>query len=140
MTTNVSELVDGWLRLWNGELDRAAGLLTPDFRVHAALMGGGDGSALSGPEGLAGWIAQTRAAFTSLTFAVEVGPIAQDDLLAVRWTATGTYGGGFPGATAEPGTPIAFTGTDTLRIAGDRLAEYWVNSDIHVLFAQLEVS
>lgn len=38
------------------------------------------------------------------------------------------------------GTPVAFTGTDVLRIADGRLAEYWVNSDIHVLLADLQVS
>ena len=140
MTTNVSELVDGWLHLWNGDLGRAREVVAPDFRVHAAMMDGGDGSAVSGPDGLAGWIGQTRAAFPDLTFAIEVGPIAQDEMLALRWTATGTYAGGFPGATADPGTTLAFTGVDILRIDGGRFAEYWVNSDIHVLLATLRVT
>ena len=140
MTTTVTQLVDGWLHLWNGDLARAQELVTPDFRVHAAMMDGGDGSAVSGPDALAGWIGRTRAAFPDLTFAAEVGPIVQDDLLALRWTTAGTYGGGFPGATAEPGTPIAFTGTDLLRVANGRFAEYWVNSDIHALLAQLKVT
>ena len=138
MTTTVSPLVDGWLQLWNGDLDRASDLVTPDFRVHAAMMDGGDGSAVAGPGALAAWIGQTRAAFTGLTFTIEVGPIVQDDLLALRWSVAGAYGGGFPGATAEIGTPVAFTGTDLLRVAGDRFAEYWVNSDIHLLLAQLK--
>ncbi|WP_066947208.1 ester cyclase [Streptomyces lushanensis] len=136
MTT---KLVDGWLHLWNGELERAADLVTPGFRVHAAMMDGGDGSAVSGPDALAGWIAQTRAAFSELTFRVEVGPIVQDELLALRWSVKGTYGGGFPAATAEPGTPIEFTGTDLLRVEDGRFTEYWVNSDIHVLLSQLKV-
>ncbi|SPL88818.1 unnamed protein product [[Actinomadura] parvosata subsp. kistnae] len=57
----ISELVDGWLHLWNGDLDRARALAAPTFRVHAGLMDGGDGSAVSGPDGLAAWIGQTRA-------------------------------------------------------------------------------
>lgn len=134
------QLVDGWLRLWNGDLDRAGALVTPDFRVHAAMMDGGDGSAVSGPAGLAGWISQFRAAFPDLVFAIEVGPIVQDDLLALRWSAKGVYAGGFPGAAAEPGTPVGLTGTDTLRVADGRFAEYWVNSDIHVLLTQLKVT
>jgi predicted ester cyclase len=133
-------LTDSWLRLWNGDYDQAPDLLADDFRVHAALMDGGDSSALTGPRALVGWIAQTRAAFSDLRFAVQVGPIADGDHLALRWTAEGAYAGGFPGARAPVGTPVAFTGTDVLRIADGRLAEYWVNSDIHVLLADLRVS
>ncbi|WP_033337837.1 ester cyclase [Catenuloplanes japonicus] len=134
-----TEIIDGWLHLWNGELDRAATLVTPEFRVHAAMPDGGDGAAVSGPDGLAGWIGQTRAAFSDLTFAVEVGPITEGDKIAVRWTVEGIYSGGFPGAAAEIGTKVAFTGIDLLRTEGDRIAEYWVNSDMHVLLAQLRV-
>ena len=136
----MDELIDGWLRLWNGDLGRAQQIITPGFRLHAAMMDGGDGSAVKGPDGLAEWIGQTRAAFTDLTFAIEVGPIIQDDHVALRWTVSGTYGGGFPGAAAEPGTPVAFTGADLLRVADGRFAEYWVNSDIHLLLAQLRVT
>jgi len=139
-TATIARLVDGWLQLWNGDLDRAREIVTPIFRVHAAMMDGGDGSAVSGPDSLAGWIGQTRAAFADLTFAIVVGPIVQDDLVALRWSAEGTYGGGFPGATAEVGAPVAFTGADLLRVADDRFVEYWVNSDIHVLLMQLKVT
>lgn len=55
-----------------------------------------------------------------------------------RWTATGTYAGGFPGARAEPGTVVTFTGTDTLRIERGKFAEYWVNSDTFQLLTQLQ--
>lgn len=126
-----------WLALWNGDYSRAADCISPDFTVHAAMLDGGDGSAVRGPDGLVEWIKQTRAAFTELVFGVEVGPISEDHHLAVRWIATGVYGGGFPGATAPAGTAIRFTGTDLLRFHNGRIAEYWVNSDLHVLLAQL---
>ena len=42
-----------------------------------------------------------------------------------------------PGGTAAPGSPVDFTGTDILRIEGGLLAEYWLNSDVHVMAAQL---
>jgi hypothetical protein len=42
-------------------------------------------------------------------------------------------------ATAPAGTKIEFTGIDMLRAEGGKLVEYWVNSDVHVLLAQLGV-
>jgi predicted ester cyclase len=135
----MNTLIDGWIQLWNGDLDRAKEIIAPTFRLHAAMMDGSADAAVSGPDGLAAWIGQTRAAFTTLTFTIEVGPVAQDDLIALRWIAKGSYGGGFPGATAEIGTPIEFTGTDFLRLADGKIDEYWVNSDVHILLAQLKV-
>ncbi|MEU9222490.1 hypothetical protein AB0D47_38980 [Streptomyces sp. NPDC048376] len=44
--------------------------------------------------------------------------------MSVRWTATGTYDGSFPGAKAPAGTVVTFTGTDTLRIRDGRFVEY----------------
>lgn len=127
-------LLDAWLRLWNGDLTLASGIVTPDFRVHAALLDGGDAGEVRGAEGLVAWIGQTRAAFPDLCFAIEVEPLVDGRFTSVRWTATGTYAGGFPGATAAPGTVVTFTGTDTLRIGDDRFAEYWINSDgLHLL-------
>lgn len=137
--TTTDTLLDGWLAIWNGDYRPADSVLSLDFSVHVALLDGGDGSAVRGPGGLVDWVAQTRAAFTELEFGVSVGPIVDADYLVIRWVATGTYGGGFPGATAPVGTEVRFTGTDVLRIEDDRLAEYWVNSDVHVLLAQLSV-
>ena len=129
-----------WLAMWNGDYEPAPRCVAEDFTVHAAMLDGGDGSAVRGPEGLVEWIKQTRAAFRELVFSVQVGPISEDDHLAVRWLATGVYGGGFPGATAPVGKLISFTGADTLRIEDGKFAEYWVNSDIHVMLTQLKAS
>jgi predicted ester cyclase len=60
--------------------------------------------------------------------------------MVVRWKAHGTYQGGFPGASPEAvGREVTFTGTDTLRIAGGKLAEYWANADSLLFFQQLGV-
>jgi predicted ester cyclase len=133
------QLLDQWLRLWNGEYGHAETLVAPAFRLHAAMMDGGDGSAVDSPAALVGWIDQTRSAIPDLTFSVEVGPITDADQFAVRWRARGTYAGGLPGAAAPAGTEVDFTGTDVLRVAGGRLAEYWVNSDTLLLLTQLRV-
>ena len=95
----MAALAAEWLKLWNGEYSAAEKFIRPDFRVHAAMLDGSDGS-----------------------------------------NAAGHYGGGFPGATAPVGTPIGFTGTDLLRAQDGLLAEYWVNSDIHVLLTQLQIT
>ncbi|WP_018681058.1 ester cyclase [Actinokineospora enzanensis] len=141
MTTDIGtthrRLAADWIAIWNGDYILAYRDVAADFTVHAALLDGGDGSAVRGPDALVGWITQTRAVFTELVFEVEVGPISDADFIALRWVATGTYAGGFPGATAPAGTAVRFTGTDVLRVAGGKLAECWINSDVHVLLAQL---
>ena len=135
-TTNTAELWQQWADLWNGKAG-AAGLVAPEFTVHAALVDGSPSSALRGPEGLAAMIAQIRAAFPDLTFTTEVGPLRDGEFLIGRWRADGHYTGGFPGATAAAGAAIAFTGTDILRLSGGRLAEYWLNGDTLGLLRQL---
>jgi len=133
----VAELVTGWLDLWNGDLAQAERVVHPDFCTHAAMTGGGEGSAVDNPQALAGWVAGTRAAISDLRFSVQVGPIVSGDHLALRWRARGTYAGGIPGATAPAGTAVDFTGADVLRVADGRLAEYWVNSDTALMLSQL---
>jgi predicted ester cyclase len=133
---NTAGLWQQWADLWNGKAGPAA-LVAPEFTVHAALIDGSPSSALRGPEGLAAMIAQTRGAFPDLTFTTEVGPLRDGDFLAGRWRADGHYAGGFPGATAAAGTPIAFTGTDILRLRDGRLAEYRLNGDTLDLLRQL---
>jgi predicted ester cyclase len=137
MASNSNTLVEDWIAIWNGDYALTEQDITEDFTVHAALMDGGD--ALRGRDALVEWIKQLRAAFSELVFTVQVGPIVQDEQIALRWIATGNYGGGFPGATAPVGAKVEFTGTDVLRAEGEKLAEYWVNSDVHVLLAQLGV-
>jgi predicted ester cyclase len=135
---DVKQLVDAWLRLWNGNYAEAEALIAHPFRLHAAMMDGGDGSAVDSPQALVSWIAQTRAAIPDLTFFIQVGPIVDADQIALRWRTEGTYAGGIPRAAAPAGTRIDFTGTDILRVADGRLAEYWVNSDTLLLLTQLQ--
>ncbi|MGP2435957.1 ester cyclase [Streptomyces sp. JW3] len=127
-------MLDTWLALWNGDVTLAPGLVADDFRIHTVLAAGGDSDAIQGAAGLVAFVSEGRAVFPDLTFAIDVPPLFDDDRLSVRWTATGTYGGGFPGAQAAPGTTVTFTGTDTLRIRNGRFTEYWLNSDsLHML-------
>ncbi|MFF4384926.1 ester cyclase [Kitasatospora sp. NPDC001547] len=135
---NPKAMLDAWLRVWNGDYTQAPAIISPDFTVHAAMLDGGDGSGIRGADGLVNWIAQTRAAFPDLRFSVQVDPLVAGRHAFLRWTATGTYAGGFPGAKARPGTTVTFTGTDTLRINNGKFVEYWLNSDTLQLLTQLQ--
>ncbi|WP_329065742.1 ester cyclase [Streptomyces sp. NBC_01429] len=136
---NPKAMLDAWIRLWNGDSSQAPRIISPDFRVHAALMDGSDSGSIRGAEGVVAWIGQIRAAFPDLYFSEEVRPLVDGKYASVRWTVTGTYAGGFPGAKAEPGTVVTFTGTDTLRMKDGKFVEYWLNSDTLELLGQLQV-
>jgi predicted ester cyclase len=73
-----------------------------------------------------------------VTFVVEVGPVAEGDLVAARWIGHGSYKGGMRGATAPAGTRVSFSGHDLLRVEDGRFAEYWVISEAEQLLAQLQ--
>ena len=137
-TDDLRTLYRRWLlELWHGDVGLADELVTPDFVIHQARIDGEDSEAVRGPDALRGLVEQSRAAFSDLTFAVEVGPIVDGDTVAARWTGRGAYRGGIPGATAAPGTEVAFGGTDVLRVRDGRFAEYWVSSDGLSLMEQL---
>lgn len=133
-----ADIVEPWLGLWNGALDTVEDIVAPDFVLHAAVVGG-EADAVRGPHGLRDWIAGIRSGIPDLRFTEEVPPLVDGDRVAIRWHAVGHHGGGFPGAAAPAGTPIDFTGIDLLRLHDGQVAEYWLNSDMHVLLAQLDV-
>lgn len=137
VTHSPKKMLDAWLNVWNGDFSQAPDIISPDFTVHAAMLDGGDGSAVHGVDGLEAMVGQLRGAFPDLHFTMQVDPLFDAHHASVRWTATGTYAGGFPGATAQPGTVVTFTGTDTLRIENGKFVEYWFNADQLQLLTQL---
>jgi hypothetical protein len=133
-------LAEPWKDLWNGDLSLTDAIIAEDFVAHAAPLTGTGSSRIRGHEALNGWISGIHAIFSDLAFVIEVGPIADDEHMVVRWQAHGTYSGGFPGASsAAVGRPVTFTGTDTLRVADGKLAEYWANADSLLFVQQLGV-
>jgi hypothetical protein len=129
------------LELWNGQEGRidelAAALVSDGFVIHQARAGGGGSERVKGPEALAQLVRAGRAPFDDVNVTLDVGPIAEGDMVAARWTFRGRYAGGIPGATAPEGTEVAFSGIDIMRAEGGRLVEYWVSSDADHLMAQL---
>jgi predicted ester cyclase len=131
-------LYERWLlELWHGDESVAQEILAADFVVHQARSQPGESEDVHGPQAGVEMVRMGRAPFSQLTFAVEVGPLVDGDMLAARWIGYGTYAGGLPGATAPEGTEVAFGGIDIMRIADGRLAEYWVSSDGLSLMEQL---
>jgi hypothetical protein len=127
------------LELWHGDLAVAREIVAPTFVVHQARADAAPSEGVTGPDGLGELVRQGRAPFSALTFAIEVGPLVDGDLVAARWLGRGIYAGGVPGARAPPATPVAFAGIDILRAEGGRFAEYWVSSDGLGLMTQLGV-
>ncbi|MFI6493190.1 ester cyclase [Streptomyces sp. NPDC050564] len=133
-------LAEPWKELWNNDLSLTEKIIAPDFVAHAAPITGSGADEIRGREALNQWISGIHSLLSDLTFGIQVGPIATDEYLVVRWQARGIYRGGFPGAPQEAiGSEVAFTGTDTLRVEGGRLAEYWANADSLLLVQQLGI-
>lgn len=140
MTATSNASFEPWRQLWNGDLTQLDAIVAENFVAHAALMGGTGEGTVRSRDALGQWIGGLHAVMTGLVFSIEVGPITDVDYLVVRWRARGTYRGGFPGTSdAAIGREIDFTGTDILRVADGKIAEYWVNSDTLLLMQQLGV-
>ena len=133
-------LAGPWKDLWNGDLSLTGKIIAEDFTAHAAPITGTGPDEIRGRDALNAWVSGIHAILPDLNFTIDVGPVTDEEHLVVRWKAHGTYGGGFPGAPAEAiGRRVTFTGTDTLRIADGKLAEYWANADSLLFFQQLGV-
>lgn len=132
-------LVDRWVSMWNGDTALAAQLISPGNRVHAAMFDGGDGSNVGGVSGMVDMVTQMRSLMSDLVFSIDVGPLIDGNHVVLRWIARGHYGGGIPNAGAPVGAPVAFHGTDILRISDGQIVEYWLNADTLDLMTQLQV-
>ncbi|HWQ13187.1 MAG TPA: ester cyclase [Roseiflexaceae bacterium] len=78
------------------------------------------------PQGVAGARAVFEsfiAAFPDVHFTIDT-QLAEGDMVATRWTATGTNSGPLMGMPPS-GKPITVTGIDIVRIAGGKIAERW---------------
>jgi predicted ester cyclase len=133
MTVDVRKMYARWMEMWNGAPELAEELVAPGCVVHQP-----PNNAI-GPEGVRQMVVMEREPFEDLTFRIEVEPLIDGNHLAARWISEGRYRGGIPGATADPGTVIVFSGIDIWRVEDGKIAEYWVSSDGLHLMAQLGV-
>jgi len=118
--------------VWSqGKLDLADEILTPDFVGRP----GGMGEPFKGPAGAKEFIGRLREAFPDISFTVEE-MIAEGDLVATRWTATGTNDGEFMGF--EPtGRKATIGGMTIQRFKDGRIVEGWTQPDALGLLRQI---
>jgi steroid delta-isomerase-like uncharacterized protein len=117
-----------WAR---GNLDVADEVFAEEYARHD--FRGGEPE--PGPEGQKRIAADFRAAFPDLDWHVDF-LIGEGDLVAGRWTATGTHTG--PWAGVEPtGNPMRFSGINVFRFEDGKVAEIWNHRDDLGLMQQL---
>ncbi|HTG46135.1 MAG TPA: ester cyclase [Actinomycetota bacterium] len=110
--------------VWNGgDVEVARDLFAEDYVRHDLRPT----TAGAGGAGMAAIARAFRAAFPDLRMTVDV-LIAEDDLVAARWTSTGTFTG--PWGDVEPtGRRATFSGVNIFRIRNGRIVELWNHRD-----------
>jgi len=105
--------------VWDeGHLDHAGQYLGAGFTSHATVTTLPPGQQV-GPD----FLAQFRIGFPDLR-SHEDALLGDGDLIAIRWTITGTHTGTFFGV-APTGRAIQVAGMDLLRVADGKLVEHW---------------
>lgn len=113
------------------DLDRISEYYTEDCQLHG----------LTGPEAIdvdeyASFLSMHFEAFPDLTFEVDE-LIAEDDRVAVRWTARGTHEESLMDVPAT-GRSVAVTGMTILHIEDGKVVETYNNQDMLGLLQQLD--
>jgi steroid delta-isomerase-like uncharacterized protein len=110
--------------VWNrGHTDVALEVFTDDYVRHDLRPA----QALPGGAGQAKVAADFRTAFPDLSFHVDL-LVAEDDLVAARWTASGTHAGMW-GDVAPSGNAVTFSGVNFFRIRDGKVVEIWNHRD-----------
>ena len=92
---------------------------------------------IHGPEGFKQYVGGYRSAFSDLHIEIEE-QIAEGDLVATRWTGTGTHDGELSGI-APTGKRVTLPGMEIVRISGGKLVEGWEGYDSMNMMRQLGV-
>jgi steroid delta-isomerase-like uncharacterized protein len=76
-------------------------------------------------------------AFPDAQISVEAS-LAERDMVASRWTISGTHGGPFQGVPAT-GRLVSFMGCDFSRVVDGKVAEHWAQFDLVSVLQQIGV-
>lgn len=111
-------------QVWGaGELDVADEVFAPDYVRHDLRPT----QALPGPEGQKRIASDFRAAFPDRRFDVDL-VVAEGDLVAAQWTATGTHSARW-GNVEPTGRGIEFSGVNFFRLSAGKVVEIWNHRD-----------
>jgi steroid delta-isomerase-like uncharacterized protein len=123
--------------VWNkGQMEVIDELIADDFVLHDPALP----ENLVGPDGFRQFVILYRTAFPDIQFAVE-DQVAEGEMVAARWTATGTHSGELMGPTPIPptGNQVVGTGITVVRISNGKYTELWNSWDALGLMQQLGV-
>jgi steroid delta-isomerase-like uncharacterized protein len=119
-------------RVWNrGQVEAAAGVFAPDYVRHDLRPS----QAEPGPAGQSKIAADFRAAFPDLRMEIDL-ILAEGDLVAARWTTSGTNTGAWAGR-PPTGRRARFSGVNIFRISDGKVVELWNHRDDLGLMEQL---
>ena len=116
-----------------GNLDVADELIAPDYVDHDPAIP----EDIRGPEGFKEYVSAYRSAFSDLHVEIE-DQLAEGDLVATRWTGTGTHDGELAGI-PPTGNRVTLPGMEIVRISGGKLVEGWEGYDSMTMMRQLGV-
>lgn len=120
-----------WIQAFNErDWTTEASYRAPDFVAHL--------SGAPGPLDNAGWM-QYMSAFTAGLPDAQIfvdSSIGERDLVASRWTLTGTHRGTFQGVPAT-GRQITITGVDLSRVVNGKITEHWAQFDVLAMLQQI---
>lgn len=128
-----------WVDAWNGDSRKVKDIAAEQCTIHQIRTDEESVTDKAGAEALKGIIDKAKVLFDRVSMTVDVGPIEEGEYVSARWTFSGNYLGGMPGAQAEVGKRVAFSGNDMLRIKEGMITDYWVTSDGIHLLEQLEI-
>ena len=120
-----------WIQAFNErDWTTEAACRTPDYVAHM--------SGAPAPLDAAGWEAfmgAFTAALPDAQISVE-GSVAERDLVASRWTITGTHRGEFQGV-PPTGRQVTMSGIDISRVVDGKVAEHWAQFDLLGVLQQI---
>ena len=133
MSEDNKMLIQRWFdEVWNaGRVASIDALMAPECVVH------GLGDDTQGPEGFKPFHTAYRTAFPDLRITIDQ-MVAEGDIVAARWSGTGTHRGNLLGLLATD-KPVRLSGMTFARIQNGKLVEGWNVFDQLGMLRQLGV-